>query len=183
MQKSAPTRRIKIVTLGDSSTGKSSLIKRYCERRFDKRNNSTVALDYGSIQVNIRASEKDDSNLVYVDFWDLSGKPEYLSVRSECYLPCPSAALLVYDVNNRASFESLEEWLKELRRQGVNKNDNVPITLCANKIDGIQRAVTRRDGMTFKEKHKLHSYFEVSAIEGTSVDVMFRSLFESAVGS
>lgn len=184
----SPTKRIKIITLGNSSTGKSSLIKRYCERRFDKRNAPTVGLDYGSIKESIRlvregCENENDSISVYVDFWDLSGKKEYAEIRKECYLPNPSAVLLVYDVNNRESFQSLESWLKEIKSSSAHKLDHGCITLCANKIDGIQRVVTKSEGLEFKEKHKLHSYFEVSSIEGTNIDIMFRSVFESAVCS
>ncbi len=174
-------RRIKIVTVGDSAVGKSSLIKRFCERRFDKRSTATVALDYGSIQANVRGCR------VFVDFWDLSGKPEYLVVRNECYVPIPSSVLLIFDVNKRASFESLDNWMKELKRQEIGLRsrssdnvDSVAIILCGNKIDCIQRSVKRSEAVAFKEKHKLLAYFEVSAREGSNVDAMFENLFESS---
>lgn len=179
----ATKRRIKILSLGDSNTGKSSLIKRYCERRFDKRNNSTIGLDYGSIEVNVgvggKADDPSKAEPVYVDFWDVSGKEDYEIVRHECYRPVPCAILLVFDVLKKQSFDSLREWMKELK--SFLHKTNVPVVLCGNKIDGIPRAVSKRDGVIFKEKHKLQSYFETSALEGSKVDEMFQSLFEFAL--
>lgn len=170
------SKRIKIISIGESLSGKTSLIKRYCERRFDKRTSPTIGVDFGSTLVDV--SVESETISVYVDIWDFSGKKDFLDVRNELYQEV-SAAILVFDVSNQRSFDALEEWLKEIKRYGLIRN-KVPITLVGNKIDSIPRKVFKKSGNEFIKKNRLHSYFEVSALDGTNVDAMFTNLFESS---
>jgi len=154
------------------------LIKRYCERRFDKRNAPTIGLDYGSIRTNVRNGN--ESMSVHINFYDFSGTKDYLDVRNEFYLDV-SGVLLVYDVGNQRSFDTLDMWLKEAKLNGMFKTPNVSIILCANKIDTLQRLVSQKTGAEYAKRNKFDAYFEVSAMDGTNVDAMFQSLFESAL--
>ena len=67
---------------------------------------ATIGVDFGVRSVEI------DSTEVKVNFWDISGHPEFFDVRNEFYKDT-QGAILVYDVSSKRSFESLDGWLKE----------------------------------------------------------------------
>jgi GTPase SAR1 family protein len=90
--------RIKIITMGDAASGKSCLVKRYCEERFVSKYISTIGIDYGVKPTKIKGRD------VRVNFWDMSGSEAFFEVRNEFYKDA-SGALLVYDVSNKKSFE------------------------------------------------------------------------------
>ena len=83
--------------MGDEGVGKSCLIKRYCEEKFVSKYISTIGVDFGVKPVKLGGQS------VRVNFWDLAGGDEYFEIRNEFYKDC-NCALLVYDVNERASF-------------------------------------------------------------------------------
>ena len=100
--------RIKVTSMGEGGVGKSCLIKRYCEGRFVSRYIATIGVDFGVKPVDIGDYE------VRVNFWDLSGHPEFFDVRNEFYKDT-QAAMLVFDVTSKKSFESLDSWYREAR--------------------------------------------------------------------
>eukprot|EP00882_Tetradesmus_deserticola_P023489 GHRQ01025558.1.p1 GENE.GHRQ01025558.1~~GHRQ01025558.1.p1 ORF type:complete len:248 (+),score=55.45 GHRQ01025558.1:731-1474(+) len=107
--------RIKVISLGDTGTGKSCLIKRYCEEKFISKYIPTIGADYGVKPVHFAEHE------VRVNLWDLAGPATYLEVRNEFYKDT-QGALLVYDATSRPSFEALGGWLQEAQRFGAPHN-------------------------------------------------------------
>lgn len=71
-----------------------------------------------------------DGVTVKVNFWDLSGHPEFFEVRNEFYKDV-QGAVLVYDASSRKSFEGLDAWLQEAKSFGAK--DPV-IFVCGNKV-------------------------------------------------
>ena len=161
--------RVKVISLGGAGVGKSCLIKRFCEDRFVSKYIATIGIDYGVKPVAVEGSE------VRVNFWDLSGVPEFLEVRNEFYKDA-QGAILVFDVNLRESFESLDSWLAEAAKFGANYKD-FPIALCANKTDK-KRVVSEDEGRRYALARGL-AYFETSAQSGANVTEMFTYLFEA----
>lgn len=167
-------KRIKIITVGDHSCGKSSLVKRFCEKRFDKRNVSTIGIDYGSLQVVI----KDEK--LFVDFFDSSGLDQFSDIRNEFYSDA-SAFLLVFDVSKKQSFNRLQFWMNEVKRHSTLKDWKRRIHVVGNKNDTVARQVTLEKGVEFVEKHKLCGYFDCSAMTGEGVEILFENVFEAAI--
>ena len=166
----APT-RIKILSLGSMATGKSCLIKRFCEERFVQKYIPTIGVDYGVKPTVV------DSTDVRVNFWDLSGNPEYFEIRNEFYKDS-QGCLLVYDVSSRETFEDIDNWLAEASKFGANPRE-MPIALCANKIDK-KRIVTEDEGRQYAQSRGIQ-YFETSASTGDNVNDMFQYLFQLAL--
>jgi len=164
--------RIKVLSMGEGSTGKSCLIKRYCEQRFVSKYIATIGVDFGVRSVNIGGVE------VKVNFWDLSGHPEFFDVRNEFYRDA-QGALLVYDVSSRRSFEALDGWLKEAAKYGAK---DIKVVVCANKVDSKKRAVSQKDGQAWAAA-KGFRYFETSASSGENVDDAFMDLFNQVVAT
>jgi DnaJ family protein C protein 27 len=163
-----PLERIKIISMGTGATGKSCLIKRYCEDRFVSKYIATIGVDYGVKPVKIDGAE------VRVNFWDLSGHPEFFEIRNEFYKDA-QGCVLVYDVSARETFEECDAWLAECAKFGANPRE-MPIALCANKCDK-KRLVSEEEGRNFAASRGLH-YFDTSAATGQNVIEMFEYLFQ-----
>lgn len=140
--------------------------------KFFSRYIGTIGIDYGVKKVNL------DSTEVRVNFWDLSGHPEFFEVRNEFYKDA-QGVILVYDVCSKKSFDALDDWLSECMRYS-NSNESrggrIIMILCANKIDGQSRVIPERDGREWAAKNGM-LYFETSAKTGENVDDMLETLF------
>lgn len=112
-----------------------------------------------------------------MNFWDLSGQPEFVDVRNEFYKDA-QGAILVYDVGNRRTFDALDSWMKEARKYGAK---NAVIALCANKMDlGKKRAVSEKEGKGYALANEME-YFETSASSGDNVDEALHHVFRGVV--
>eukprot|EP00882_Tetradesmus_deserticola_P006621 GHRQ01006972.1.p1 GENE.GHRQ01006972.1~~GHRQ01006972.1.p1 ORF type:complete len:216 (+),score=84.64 GHRQ01006972.1:731-1378(+) len=163
--------RIKVISLGDTGTGKSCLIKRYCEEKFISKYIPTIGADYGVKPVHFAEHE------VRVNLWDLAGPATYLEVRNEFYKDT-QGALLVYDATSRPSFEALGGWLQEAQRFGAPHN--MVVCVAATKVDLPGRKVAEAEGRAWALAHNM-PYFEVSAASGRGVKALFASLFAAVL--
>lgn len=161
--------RIKIISMGDSGVGKSCVIKRFCEEKFVSKYISTIGIDYGVKPVQVQGEE------VRVNFWDLSGLPEFLEVRNEFYKDT-QGGILMFDVSSRKSFEALDAWLREAAKFGAGK---FPCILCGNKVDRM-RVVTEDEAKAYA-RAKGFEYFEISACTGVNISDAFHTLFSQVV--
>lgn len=163
--------RIKVISMGDVGTGKSCLIKRYCEEKFISKYIPTIGIDYGVKPVKIGNHE------IRVNLWDLAGSPDYLEVRNEFYKDS-QAALLVYDVTNRPSFEALSSWVAEAAKYGAPSN--MAVFVAANKVDLPGRKVSEAEGRDWAAARG-YPYLETSAASGRGVVPLFASLFSTVI--
>jgi DnaJ homolog subfamily C member 27 len=135
--------RVRIISIGDVCSGKSGLIKRYCNPgRFVSQHIPTIGLDYG-IKTTSKTMNDNSSTNIKVDFFDLSGDAAYSEVRNEFYNNI-DGVLLVFDVTSRQSFESLDSWIKELRKYGIS-SENTILVLVGNKADKYPREVKEQE--------------------------------------
>ena len=184
--------RFKIVSLGRVHVGKSCLIKRYCERRFISKYMATIGIDYGVTRIRVRNYD------IQMNIFDCSGHPLFYEVRNEFYRDV-QAILLVFDLSNRRSFETLEYWLCEIRKE-LNLADghklSMLIFVVGNKND-LKRTVDDNEARIWANLRG-YPYFETSgrflalsdrsqtrsfrlAATGTGVHEMFDSLFASLI--
>jgi len=184
--------RIKILSLGSAKCGKTCIIKRYCESRFISKYVPTIGVDFGvkSFQIKSgRGSLREKKSTLHnsqpklvdvkVNFFDLSGRPEFFEIRNEFYKDA-SGAFLVFDVSDKKSFHELKDWLVEIKT-GVKCNSmiNIPVLLCGNKVDK-PRVITEKDAVQFAAENGL-VYFETSCKTGADIDDMLEFLFRSTV--
>ncbi|KAJ3406651.1 hypothetical protein HDU80_010762 [Chytriomyces hyalinus] len=161
--------------MGEPYTGKSCLIKRYCEGRFVPEYISTIGIDYG---VKTILMGEDEEIEIKVNFWDVAGDPVYFEIRNEFYKDT-HGAILLYDTTSRKSFESLEKWVEELMAYYTQE---VTIFLVANKVDSSPRMISTKEGMNYAEKMDF-AYFETSALTGEGVAEMFTALFQKVLAT
>uniref|UniRef100_A0A6U4WUR2 Uncharacterized protein n=1 Tax=Neobodo designis TaxID=312471 RepID=A0A6U4WUR2_NEODS len=163
------TFRLKIISMGSEAVGKSCLIKRYCEERFVPKYLTTIGIDYGVKPVVV------DGNDVRVNFWDMSGSPDFVEVRNEFYRDA-QGALLVFDVTNSRTFAQLDHWHAEAVSHGAK---DLSIVVCANKCDQSKRVVTEAEGRRWASA-KGFTYFETSAQTGQNVATALEAAFQAA---
>lgn len=166
--------RIKIVSMGDAEVGKSCIIKRYCEKRFVNKYLATIGIDYGVTKVHVEEKE------VKVNIFDMAGHPIFYEVRNEFYKDT-QGVLLVFDVTCQQSFDSLQLWLNEMKKEigDPTDMDKIVFVVCANKSDK-KRIVDENESRIWANNCGFH-YFETSAQNGDGVNKMFETLFEEVI--
>ncbi|EPY35491.1 Rab family, other [Angomonas deanei] len=182
---SAAGRKYKIVLLGDSGVGKSSLAQRLIKDEWTDNISSTVGASFYRYTPQLDAATLkeagiNNNNGISFDIWDTAGQERYKSLASMYYRGA-AAALVVYDITSYESYERAKYWMKEL-------NENSPethVTLCGNKVDmdnnnnndggASFRKVPREEGKAFCDANNLF-FVEVSAKTGVNVKTAFDNI-------
>ena len=155
----------KIIIIGDSFVGKSSLTIKAAKNLFDNYYTATVGFEFFTMLFKI------SSKIIRLQIWDTCGQEEYRSLIQNFYRNA-SLAILVYSIDKRTSFENLEIWLNEIKEKG---NPDVKIFLVGNKNDLIEnREVSTEEGEKFYETHKLNFFIETSAKTGINAEELFK---------
>lgn len=169
--------RIKIITMGSSGVGKSCLVKRYCEGRFVNRYITTIGIDYG-----VKVVSNIHKHQCKVNFFDLSGHPDFTDIRTEFYKDA-QGVLLCYDCTQASSFKNLTQHMVESRMHGLDlEKDTVHTVVCGTKADLSGKQVSRAEAQSFANS-KGFSFFETSAQSGDCVNEALNLLFENVVFS
>jgi small GTP-binding protein len=157
----------KLVLLGDSSVGKSSLTLRFVRNQFDEHQESTIGAAFLT-----QTLLMSDCTAKF-EIWDTAGQERYHSL-APMYYRGAAAALLVYDVTNRQSFLRAQSWVNELQQQG---NTNTVISLAGNKVDLAEdsRQVSIEEAKAYADENNL-LFFETSAKTNQNVNEMFKAI-------
>ncbi|XP_023162310.2 ras-related protein Rab-18 [Drosophila hydei] len=165
-------RAIKLLIIGESGVGKSSLIRRFVENKFNDNHDVTIGMDFKSAIMNV------DGIDYKVALWDTAGAERFRSLTPSFYRKA-LGAILVYDITNRESLVKLDAWMAEL--DSYSDNPNIAIIVAGNKIDQ-ERVVDREDGRKFARKHRA-LFIETSAKCDQYVSDVFRDIVEKIVSS
>ena len=162
----------KFVIIGESGVGKSCLVLNFTEQKPRRQHQVTIACEFASRVIDIREQS------IKVQIWDTAGQENFRSI-TRSYYRSIAAAIIVYDITCRRSFEKVQGWLNELKE---NAHSFVSIALVGNKIDlEKNREVTYQEGYEFAKTNKL-KFTETCAFELTSVVPLFTSLAEEVLG-
>ncbi|XP_043659624.1 ras-related protein Rab-18 [Drosophila teissieri] len=165
-------RAIKLLVIGESGVGKSSLIRRFVENKFDENHDVTIGMDFKSKVMNV------DGIDYKVALWDTAGAERFRALTPSFYRKA-LGAIVVYDISNRDSLVKLEAWLAEL--DSYSDNPNIAIIVVGNKIDQ-ERVVDREEGRKFARKHRA-LFIETSAKCDQFVSDVFKDVVEKIVSS
>ena len=158
---------IKILTLGDTMVGKSSIVLRFSDDKFDENVFATIGIDFKTKYIKVRDAS------VKVLIWDTAGQEKFRNIAKQYYKGA-NGVLLIYDVCNRKSFERIGFWLNELKEN--NKIDELYAILVGNKIDLEQRRViSKEEGEKYAEENNI-KYLEVSAKTGEGILDLFNDI-------
>lgn len=154
----------KLIALGDSGTGKSSLTVRLCEGRFTTQHDVTIGVEFGSrivpvgppasesagrnkpssfspaapivsdLSENAQTKRQDEQKFMKLSVWDTAGQEQYKAI-TKSYFRGAAGAVLVFDKSRRKTFDAVTSWLEDLRQTA---DEEIVIVLVGNKSDLVQ---------------------------------------------
>ena len=151
---------IKIITLGDSHVGKTSLILKYIEDKFSNTYVSTIGFDLKYKQIILK-----DGTEAKLTLFDTAGQERFRSIAKN-YIKKANGILLVYDISDKSTFISIEKWMDNIQDE---VGDKLPIILVGNKSDlNNKREVPNKEGKN-KDKEYGSPFYETSCKTGINV--------------
>ena len=156
---------LSILLLGNSDTGKTSLLMKYAKNQYKENYVSTVGLD--SVVKDLKINEEN----VRLHIMDTSGQERYKSL-SQSYYQKVDGIIFVFDVTNRESFEGIKYWLKD----ALSYNKEIVYVIVGNKIDLKNIIAVNKNVVKGQKIFKDIKYFETSAKENTNVEKPFEEL-------
>lgn len=132
----------KVLLVGDSGVGKTNITTRFVKDQFDFESKATIGVEYASKKLKI------DGMNIKAQIWDTAGQERYQSI-TRAYYRGSKGAFIVFDISKKQSFESVENWLAELKKSA---DQNITVILIGNKCDlESERQVSTEQGL-FKAK-------------------------------
>ena len=153
----------KYIIIGDSGVGKTCLMTQFTAGKFREDHQLTIGVELGARTVRI------NDRKVKLQMWDTAGQESYRSV-TRSYYRGAVAAVLVYDVTDRESFENVSKWSSEAITHG---SKGLVLVLVGNKNDlEDSRVVSTDEGLRLAAEHAM-LFWESSAKTGLNVDTLF----------
>ncbi|KAG5684146.1 hypothetical protein PVAND_013387 [Polypedilum vanderplanki] len=160
--------QFRLILIGDSTVGKSSLLKYFTDGRFAEISDPTIGVDFFAHMMEVK-----DGTRIKLQLWDTAGQERFRSI-TKSYYRNSVGVLLVYDICNHASFEHIPLWLLEAKRH-IEPYHPV-FALVGTKLDlvtnGENREVSVEEAKKFAEQHAL-IFVETSARTGINVRESF----------
>lgn len=162
----------KLLIIGDSGVGKSSLLVRFADNTFSGNYITTIGVDFKIRTIEVRGER------VKLQIWDTAGQERFRTITSTYYRGT-HGVIVVYDVTSGDSFANVKRWLHE-----IDQNcDVVNRILVGNKNDDPDRKVVlTEDARRFSNQMNIQ-LFETSAKENLNVEEMFRAITELVLKS
>jgi len=165
----------KVIMIGPAFSGKTSLVKRYVTQAFIDTYNVTVGLDFQSKEIQI------GKKTVKLNIWDTAGTEMFQSLSRSYFRKC-FAAIVVFDINEKKSFESLDTWIKFYRDNKEKSLDDM-MYLVGNKTDINKKAVSDEEVNNFLKLNNMKKFFKTSAKSGDNVDKLFERIAKDLISN
>eukprot|EP01065_Artemidia_motanka_P017900 TRINITY_DN212_c0_g1_i1.p1 TRINITY_DN212_c0_g1~~TRINITY_DN212_c0_g1_i1.p1 ORF type:complete len:208 (+),score=97.29 TRINITY_DN212_c0_g1_i1:88-711(+) len=169
---------LKVIILGDSGVGKSSLMNQYVNSKFDSRYKATIGADFLTKDMEV------DGTQVTMQIWDTAGQERFQSLGSAFYRGA-DACMLVFDLTAQESFSHLTSWHDEFIIQAGDGKDFV---LIGNKNDlEDKRCIAQKAALAWCQKHAREEeegsipYFETSAKDNFNVEQAFMAVAKNSL--
>lgn len=166
---------LKVIILGDSSVGKTSLMNQYVNRKFSNQYKATIGADFLTKELTV------DDRQVTMQIWDTAGQERFQSLGVAFYRGA-DCCVLVFDVTAPNTFKSLDNWRDEFLIQASPREpENFPFVLLGNKVDLEPRALSSKRAQQWCQSKNNIPYFETSAKEGLNVEQAFLAIAKNAL--
>ena len=160
----------KIILIGSSGVGKSSILQRYIQKTFNDSYASTIGVDFFMKSINI--GEK----TIKLQLWDTAGTEKFRSITTGYYRGA-DAAFVVFDLSSKTSFKAVSEWIENYYKY-KNPDSEKNVVLIGNKVDLVdKREVTQEEAENYVKDNNIF-YFETSAKEGKNIEECFNFMAE-----
>ncbi|KAK2963189.1 putative GTP-binding protein YPT6 [Blattamonas nauphoetae] len=158
--------KFKIVFLGDPSVGKTSILARFINDTFEDHYQPTIGIDFLSKTIYL------DDQTVRLQLWDTAGQERFRALIPG-YLRDSSAAIVVYDITSRQSFEHIEGWVNDVRSE---RGEEAVIMIVGNKADMSESRQVQTEEAEEKAQKLGCLFSEASAKAGYNVKSLFRKV-------
>ena len=158
------TTTVKVVLLGDSGVGKTSIVTRYTTGIVQTSVKPTVGAAFVTKELTV------DGRPCELLIWDTAGQEVYRGL-APMYYRSAGIAIIVYDVIRRQTYQSVSYWIKELK---ANVDKNTVLVVCANKIDREEEHSPDPDVAAKFAQENGALFIETSAVSGIGIDRLFQ---------
>ena len=160
----------KLILIGSSGVGKSSILQRYIQKIFNAEYTCTIGVDFFMKTINIRDKS------IKLQLWDTAGTEKFKSITTGYYRGA-NAAFVVFDLTSKSSFDSVSEWIENYYKYS-NPDSEKHVILIGNKSDLKEnREITQEQIDNFVMNNKI-KYFETSAKNGENIEECFYFIAE-----
>ena len=164
---SASINNYKIVVIGDIGVGKTSILSRFRYGLFEPEYMPTLGIDFFTKNLFF------EDNTIRLILWDTAGQERFRSLIPS-YLKNAHCIIIVFDITNKESFNSLDKWLSDAKN---NASEGTIFVICGNKSDlKEKRMVSENEINEYIKKNELVIYNECSAKSGEGVKELFNTI-------
>ncbi|MHA1314999.1 MAG: GTP-binding protein [Candidatus Helarchaeota archaeon] len=156
----------KIIVVGDGAVGKTAITIRFAEGRFEDHYKMTIGVDFAIKLVEVGGYK------IKMQVWDTGGQERFSYIRP-LYYKGAMAALAIFDLTNRESYDNLPKWFSEV----AENCGGIPLILVGNKADLPDRAVATSEAQALAEQMGIY-FYEASAKNGKNIHDLFTKLAE-----
>jgi Ras-related protein Rab-1A len=161
----------KIVLVGDTCVGKSSILVRFCDDIFSDNYITTIGVDFKFKTLLLK------NKTIKIQIWDTAGQERYRSMTTTYYRGA-NAIIICYDISNHESFDNLNKWINDVKKFS---SDDTEIFIFGNKIDEEnKRKVLISEKNEFENSFHFN-IFEVSAKSGKNIEEAFKKICEGLI--
>ena len=156
----------KIALIGDSATGKTSILLRFVDDFFTEDTKSTIGIDFKFVSLELEPN-------IYgkMQIWDTCGSERFKSLTTSFIKSC-KAFILVFDLTRQNTFKNIEQWIKT-----INENTSPQyMILIGNKNDLVNERQVNKESVINYCKEKLFNYMEISAKNNNNIEKMFKEV-------
>jgi len=166
----APRSLLKVIILGDSGVGKTSLLRVYVQNRFSATYKATIGADFMTKDI-----VTEGGRTLTLQIWDTAGQERFQSLGVAFYRGS-DVCVIVFDVNSVKSFENVGNWMEEFLAQASPKDPRgFPFIVVGNKTDAGDRQVTEEEAREWCRARRV-AYFETSAKDDVNVEGVFEAV-------
>ena len=159
----------KILLLGDTAVGKTSIILMYTKKQITLKHITTIGLDYATKEEKLK-----DGTIIKLQIWDTAGQERFHAITNKLY-KTSNGLILVYDITSLTSFKNINVWLEQIMKENKDEK-NIQIILVGNKNDlENERQVSFSDGEKLAQIYGIQ-FYEVSALKNEGIDKIFHKI-------
>ncbi|XP_030223121.1 ras and EF-hand domain-containing protein [Gadus morhua] len=154
-----PDRLFKIILVGNSSVGKTSLLKRFCDDCFHPGTSATVGVDYSVKTILV------DNSQVALQMWDTAGQERYRSITKQFFRKA-DGVVVMYDITSELTFTGVRQWLTSVQEDA---DEEIPVMILGNKTDKEREREVQTAAGVRLAKDGQFIFYECSACSGHNV--------------
>ena len=160
----------KIITLGESGIGKTSLITRFAHDIFEENHLASIGFEFPIKVLDI------ENKIIKMQLWDICGSERFKTVIPSYYRNA-DGAIVAYDISDKWSFDRVKFWINEVK---AHSNMKTNIVIVGTKCDILDREVTEEEGKKLADELGV-KYFETSAKTGYNVNEAYNFLIKNII--